>query len=162
MILQQLKRKQLKNIQIKLMKENLKNIAIYKTYSKTENLSNIREFVLKNSLNFGFNPNKAEELVLAVDEACTNLIKYAYNYNTSDNITIEIMSDNQKFIVNIIDDSSPFNPNEVPNPDLEQYRREYHKGGLGIYIMRSLVDNMEYQTTQNGKIKNVLRLTKQL
>lgn len=162
MISQIVSKKQLRNIQFKMMSNDLKNIAIYKTYSKTENLENIRDFVFKNSIKFGFNSYKAEELVLAVDEACTNLIKHAYKYNLTDNITIELKCCEYKFIVKIIDNSQPFDPREVTDPDLEQYRKEYRKGGLGIFIMKSLVDNIDYTTSQNGKIKNILTLTKHL
>lgn len=144
------------------MSEKFKNIAIYKTYSKTENLENIRNFVFKNSIQFGFDNYKAEEIVLAVDEACTNLIKHGYKYKFTENITIDIKCKDSQFIVNIIDNSQPFDPREIIDPDLEKYRNEYRKGGLGIFIMKSLVDNIDYKSTQNGKIKNILTLTKHL
>ena len=48
------------------------------------------------------------------------------------------------------------------NKKYHEYRDEYKKGGLGIFIMKSLVDSVDYQITNNGRIKNILTLTKQL
>jgi|APTNR8051073442_1049403.scaffolds.fasta_scaffold04382_6 serine/threonine-protein kinase RsbW len=144
------------------MNTNLNHIARFKTFSKTENLESIRDFVFENSTNFGFNNYKAEELVLAVDEACTNLIKHAYKYNPEDFIIIELNSSDNNFIVKIIDQSPSFDPRFVQDPDMIEYRDEYRKGGLGIFIMKSLVDSIDYQIINNGKIKNILTLTKQL
>lgn len=155
-------KKQLINIPNNLMNTNLNHIAKFKTLSKTENLESIRSFVFDNSTNFGFNEYKAEELVLAVDEACTNLIKHAYKYNPEDSIVVEINSNENRFIVNIIDNSPSFDPRLVQDPDMIEYRNEYKKGGLGIFIMKSLVDSINYQIINNGKIKNILTLTKQL
>ena len=155
-------KKQLINIPNNLMNTNLNHIAKFKTLSKTENLESIRSFVFDNSTNFGFNEYKAEELVLAVDEACTNLIKHAYKYNPEDSIVVELNSNEDRFIVNIIDNSPSFDPRLVQDPDMIEYRDEYKKGGLGIFIMKSLVDSVNYQVINNGKIKNILTLTKQL
>lgn len=155
-------KKQLINIPNNLMNTNLNHIAKFKTFSKTENLESIRSFVFENSTIFGFNEYKAEELVLAVDEACTNLIKHAYKYNPEDLIIIEIKSNYNSFIINIIDQSPSFDPRSIQDPDMIEYRDEYKKGGLGIFIMKSLVDSIDYQIINNGKIKNILTLTKQL
>lgn len=162
MILLTQNKKQLRNIQNNLMTTKLNHIAKFKTFSKTENLESIRSFVFVNSTNFGFNDYKAEELVLAVDEACTNLIKHAYKYNPEDLIIVEINSSDNRIIVNIIDQSPSFDPRFVQDPDMIEYRNKYKKGGLGIFIMKSLVDSIDYQIINNGSIKNILTLTKQL
>ena len=162
MISQIQSKKQLRNIQTNLMNTNLNHIAKFKTFSKTENLESIRSFVFENSTSFGFNEYKAEELVLAVDEACTNLIKHGYKYNSEELIIVELNSNENCFIVNIIDSSPSFDPRFVQDPDMVEYRDEYKKGGLGIFIMKSLVDSVEYQIINNGQIKNILTLTKQL
>ncbi len=155
-------KKQSINIQNNLMNTKLNHIAKFKTFSRTENLESIRRFVFENSTNFGFNEYKAEELVLAVDEACTNLIKHAYKYNPEYSIIVELNSNENSFIVSIIDQSPSFDPRYVKDPDMLEYRTEYKKGGLGIFIMKSLVDSIDYQIINNGKINNILTLTKQL
>lgn len=159
---QTLNKKQLINTQIKLMNANLNHIAKFKTFTKTENLESIRKFIFKNSTKFGFNEYKAEELVLAVDEACTNLIKHAYKSDSQSSITIEIKSNRTNLIVNIIDNSPAFDPRYVKDPNMIEYRDEYRKGGLGIFIMKSLVDSIDYKTINNGEFKNILTLVKQL
>lgn len=162
MILLKQNKKQSKSMQVELMINNTVNIAEYKTVSKTENLCKIREFVFDNSIKFGFDTLKAEELVLAVDEACTNLIKHAFKDCQSETITVKLKSDSDKFIVSIIDTSSPFDPREAKDPDFQKYKEECKRGGLGIFIMKSLVDTIDYEISQNGNCKNILTLTKQL
>lgn len=162
MISLQPKKKQLINFQTKSMNNHINHIARFKTNSKTENLENIRKFIFDYSTKFGFNSYKAEELVLAVDEACTNLIKHAYKYNNESSIIVELKSDSNNFIVNIIDNSPSFDPRTVSNPDFVKYREECKKGGLGIFIMKSLVDSIDYNVSENGTLNNILTLTKQL
>ena len=156
------KKKQLINSPCSMMSNQINHIARFKTNSKTENLENIRKFVFEYSKNFGFNSYKSEELVLAVDEACTNLIKHAYKYNTDDTIIVELKSIDNNFLVSIIDNSPSFDPRLVQNPDLVQYKQECRKGGLGIFIMKSLVDSVDYEVSKNGNHRNILTLTKQL
>lgn len=144
------------------MKNQINHIAKYKTNSRTENLNNIRNFIFDNSKNFGFNNYKAEELVLAVDEACTNLIRHAYKNNPDDVIVLELNSIENNFIVNIIDNSPSFDPRNVESPDMIEYRQKCKMGGLGIFIMKSLVDSIDYKVSENGSLKNILTLTKQL
>jgi len=112
--------------------------------SKTENLSEIRDFVSSNARAAGILEATVENIILAVDEACTNIIKHAYKLSPEGEIIIKINYDNEKFTVTIIDYGKSFEPDRVPLPDLQKYYREHRVGGLGMYLMKSLMDNVEY------------------
>lgn len=112
--------------------------------SKTENLSEIRDFVSGNARAAGILEATVENIILAVDEACTNIIKHAYKLSPEGEIIIKINYDDEKFTVTIIDYGKSFEPDRVPLPDLQKYYREHRVGGLGMYLMKSLMDNVEY------------------
>ena len=128
--------------------------------SRTENLSKIRDFVSSNASEAGFNKDKIDEIILAVDEACTNVIKHAYKYSPEGDIRIKIKFNKSAFTITIEDDGVSFNPDVVTAPDLQKYYREHRVGGLGMYLMKTLMDNVEYQS-EPGKFNRV-SLTKKL
>ncbi len=123
--------------------------------SKTENLSEIRDFVSANALESRNTNCTIDNIILAVDEACTNIIKHAYKLSPQGEIIIRIDYDEEKFTITIIDYGKSFEPDTVPRPDLQKYYREHKVGGLGMYLMKSLMDDVEY-TTIPGKYNQVL------
>jgi serine/threonine-protein kinase RsbW len=128
--------------------------------SRTDNLLEVREFVLKAARQFGFGEEEASKIVLAVDEACTNVIKHAYQYAPDREIEIVIRPDRDRLQITVIDDGKAFNPSIARLPDLKQHLSHYRRGGLGIYLMRTLMDKVEYKYAP-GK-RNEVRLTKYL
>jgi serine/threonine-protein kinase RsbW len=128
--------------------------------SRTDNLLEVREFVLKAARQFGFEEEEASKIVLAVDEACTNVIKHAYQYAPDRKIEIVIRPDKDRLQITVIDDGKAFNPSIAKLPDLKQHLSHYRRGGLGIYLMRTLMDKVEYKYAP-GK-RNEVRLTKYL
>ena len=126
-----------------------------KVKSRTENLSEIRDFVSGNARAADIPEVTVENIILAVDEACTNIIKHAYNLSPEGEIIIKIDYDEEKFMVTIIDYGKSFEPDRVPLPDLQKYYREHRVGGLGMYLMKSLMDDVEYISIP-GKYNQVL------
>jgi serine/threonine-protein kinase RsbW len=128
--------------------------------SRTDNLLEVREFVLGAAREFGFSEEEASKIVLAVDEACTNVIKHAYQFAPDREIEIVIQPVKDRMQITVIDDGKSFNPSSAKLPDLKQHLSHYRRGGLGIYLMRTLMDKVEYKYAP-GK-KNEVRLTKYL
>ncbi len=126
--------------------------------SRTDRLIAVREFVSDAARQFGFNDEDVSKIALAVDEACTNIIKHAYRYDPNRNITITIHGENTAFQVVITDTGLQFHPESIHSPDMREYMKHYRKGGLGIYLMKSLMDKVEYHM-EPGK-PNEVRLTK--
>jgi serine/threonine-protein kinase RsbW len=128
--------------------------------SRTDNLLEVREFVLRAAREFGFSEEEASKIVLAVDEACTNVIKHAYQFAPDREIEVVIQPVKGSMQITVIDDGKSFNPSIAKLPDLKQHLSHYRRGGLGIYLMRTLMDKVEYKYAP-GK-KNEVRLTKYL
>lgn len=126
--------------------------------SRTERLIAVREFVSSAAREFGFGDEEISKIALAVDEACTNIIKHAYKYDPGKSITVTVRGRHASFEVCVSDTGRGFNPNGVPSPDMKEYLAHYRRGGLGMYLMRSLMDNVEYNI-QPG-MQNEVRLTK--
>ena len=83
------------------------------------------------------------EVQTAVDEACTNIINYAYS-EEGGIITIICEIQDNDLVVSIWDRGKPFDPFSVPPPDLEADLDERKIGGLGIYLMKKFMDDISY------------------
>ncbi len=128
--------------------------------SRTDRLIAVREFVSDAARQFGFSDEDVSKIALAVDEACTNVIKHAYKYDPTKEITVTIRSDSDTFQVIIQDTGVQFDPSRVQSPDMREYMKNYRRGGLGMHLMKSLMDSVEYNI-EPGKT-NEVRLTKHL
>jgi serine/threonine-protein kinase RsbW len=128
--------------------------------SRTERLIAVREFVSSAARSFGFGDEDVSKIALAVDEACTNIIKHAYRFDPGKSITITVRNRNGAFEVVIQDFGREFDPQKVPTPDMQEYLSHFRRGGLGVYLMKSLMDKVEYAIVP-GK-KNEVRLIKNL
>ena len=94
---------------------------------------------------------------LALEETVTNIIKYAYNDDTEHTILIHISLSCGILTAEIEDDGKPFNPLNSPKPDINKPIEYRTIGGLGIHIVRNLMDKIEYRRDSN---KNFLILRK--
>jgi serine/threonine-protein kinase RsbW len=115
----------------------------------------IRDFVSSKASAAGISSEDIENIMLAVDEACTNIIKHAYNSFPDGELVIKLEYNSDKLIISIIDHGSTFNPNSVPDPDLQKYYRNGRVGGLGMYLMKTLMDDVKYISVP-GKYNEVL------
>lgn len=122
--------------------------------SRTENLAEIREFINSAAVDAGFSKEAIDNIILAVDEACTNIIKHAYKYLPDGKIILNLKTDKKTFTIDIIDYGKSFEPGLIPNPDLQKYFDEKRVGGLGMYLMKSLMDDVKY-TSVPGKFNQV-------
>ena len=128
--------------------------------SQTEKLNLVRDFVSAAAQKFGFDEETIGKIILAVDEACTNIIKHSYGYGPHHDIDIEIGQDGKKFEIIITHRGKSFDPGAVRTPDMKEYLSHFRRGGLGIHLMRSLMDVVEYTTLPDQS--NVVRLVKYL
>lgn len=127
--------------------------------SETQNLELIREFVSGVASKVGFDSEEINKIELAVDEACTNVIEHAYKGKKGD-IDIAIKVDYQKFTVIVTDRGDAFRFRDVEMPDMNEYLAELRVGGLGIYLMKTLMDEVEYHSEPG--VKNEVRMVKYL
>ncbi len=100
----------------------------------------------------------ARRLRLAVEEAIVNIISYAYPADTEGNIELRLMTDGNRLKVLIIDEGLPFDPTEKENIDITLAAEDRQVGGLGIHLVRELMDIINYERI-NGQ--NILTLIKE-
>ena len=104
-------------------------------------------------------PDLIFNLNLALEEAVTNVIFYAYPKEEQKDIFISAnMSDNILIFV-LTDSGKEFDPTKVPDADITLSAEEREIGGLGIFLIRQIMDTVEYQRIDG---KNVLSMSKQL
>ncbi len=96
---------------------------------------------------------------LALDEIVTNIISYGYEDQADHQILLRLSLKEKELTAEVEDDGKPFNPLEAPEPDLDQPLEERKVGGLGIHLIRNMMDGMEYRR-QNGK--NLLVMKKRV
>ncbi len=128
--------------------------------SSTSNLIRIRKFINNKAKACGFTSKEIENIVLAVDEACTNIIEHSYHSKPDLNIEITVSFSNDTFRIKIIDYGETFEPNSIKELNLETYHKQRRVGGLGVYLMKTLMDEVNYSSVK-GKYNQVI-LTKKL
>lgn len=119
-------------------------------------LGELRNFVTKTGRKHHFSDTVVNAFKLSIDEAATNIIKHAYR-DWEGKITMRVIIKKESMTVILIDKGKYFDPSRVKDPDLDRYVNIGKKGGLGIFIMRKLLDEIDYRHTEEG---NELRLTK--
>ncbi len=120
-------------------------------------MSEVRAFVAEHASEFGFAPQDVDDIRLAVDEAYTNIIKHAYKNDQEKSVDIELGYNSQKFWVSLLDTGDAFDPSAYSKPDVRQKIKEKKRGGVGVYLIRKLMDDVEYET--KGSV-NEIRMTK--
>lgn len=128
----------------------------------TAQLAIVREFVETKARQFGFTESGAYKIVIAVDEACSNLIRHSYKLDTSRLLCIQVENNIDTITIQIFDTGSSFNPLNVPAPDMTEYFKRYMRGGLGVHIIRQLIDRIEYIPADSAHPFNILKLVKTL
>ena len=111
-------------------------------------LDEIREFVGEAASQVGFSEKEIYSIQLAVDEASTNIIEHAYSGIAGGQIEIDcnVAGDELKIILH--DKGKSFDPSSVPEPNVKADLSERKIGGLGMYLMRKLMDEVYYESSQ--------------
>jgi len=92
------------------------------------------------------------EIKLALDEIITNIISYGYTDTFPHRIEVFLDILNKQVVLEIRDNARPFNPLEMPTPDILKPLDERETGGLGIFIARKLMDELGYKFEDGGNI----------
>jgi serine/threonine-protein kinase RsbW len=127
--------------------------------SRTDNLELIREFVSKVAEKVGFDEDDVGKIELACDEACSNVIKHAYEQkNGSQSLDVLIRIDLKKFTLVVTDHGRGFDPQKIKMPDMKEYLAQLKVGGLGIYLMKTLMDEVDYDIKPG--VRNQVKMIK--
>lgn len=132
----------------------------YKVGCSLENLQGIRDFIRTSLKNHGISELEISEMVLALDEMCSNLMIHAHDCNPQELFELEIAVDENKPVVfEIIDKGTVFDINTFSEPTMDNLIHEKRKGGLGIRLVKSIMDSIEYNQLGN---KSICRLVKRV
>jgi sigma-B regulation protein RsbU (phosphoserine phosphatase) len=107
----------------------------------------------------GIDPKQTKKIRLAVEEVVVNVIDYAYPIGIEGDITVHASSDGSQVKFVIVDTGTPFDPTEKEKADTTLSVDERPIGGLGIHLVRQLMDSMNYER-QDGR--NILTLWKKI
>lgn len=101
----------------------------------------------------------ARRLQLSVEEIVVNVIDYAYPLGMKGDITVKMMWDGKSLKIVVVDSGVMFDPTLVETPDISLMAEERQVGGLGIHLVRKLMDSVNYER-EDGK--NILTLIKNI
>ena len=125
----------------------------------TQEVPRLAAFVDEVCEAIGFSPAVTMQMNLALEEAVVNVMKYAYPIGTHGNVTIEAQANDVRLKFTIIDSGKPFDPTVKADVDLSLPVQERPIGGLGIHIIRQIMDSINYERLDGH---NVLTLRKRL
>ncbi|MCC6300773.1 MAG: ATP-binding protein [Anaerolineales bacterium] len=126
--------------------------------AKFEFLDEIREFVGNIARASGFGDKDVYNIQLATDEAASNIIEHAYAGAADGVLELSCDMGEKELVITLVDHGLPFDPSEVPMPDLQADLADRKIGGLGIFLMRKLMDEVHYRS--NADKSNVLTMIK--
>ena len=125
----------------------------------TRHLVKIREVTEEAARYAAFDERDVGRIVLAVDEAVSNIMEHAYEAcDEGGDIRVAIDVDEARFEVVITDSGKEFNPAGIEVPDMTEHVRQGKKKGLGIFLMRQIMDEVKYTFVQG--LRNELRMVK--
>ena len=122
---------------------------------KTE-LNNVIYFI-HNELEKDIDIKTMTKIDLVTEEIFVNIASYAYKEEGV--VSINIEHQNNKIIITFEDTGIPFNPLLTKDPDIKQSVEDREPGGLGIYMVKKMMDNVEYIYRDN---KNILIIEKNI
>lgn len=122
-------------------------------------LSSLAEKIDDLAEEWEFPQELAMNINLVIEEAVSNIIFYAFDNNSKHEIGISVSLNNSKLTIKITDDGIPFNPLLQKQPDINLPAEEREVGGLGIFLISQIMDEMDYDRKEK---KNILTLTKSI
>jgi len=123
--------------------------SVLRLDARFESLAEVRLFVQESLARLGATEDQNDALVHAADEAATNVIEHGYGGGPG-SIEILVERDGEEFAVRLRDGARVFDPTGHPPPDLSLSPDQRPLGGLGIHIMRSLVNRMRHRPLSGG------------
>jgi serine/threonine-protein kinase RsbW len=127
--------------------------------NKISEIERLADAVMKFGRKNSFSDKVIFDINLALEEVVNNVISYAYKDKNEHQINIYMELEGQVLLLKVEDDGAPFNPFDVPEPDIDKPLEEREPGGLGLFFVRNLTDELEYK---REKDKNILIMKKKI
>ncbi len=125
--------------------------------ARAAELKKIRDAIRKAVEGCGCSAKSTADIVLAIDEACQNIIRHAYRGDSDNVIELEVEHRGDRLVFLLIDHAPPIDPSQVKPRDLEDIR----PGGLGTYFIRRVMDEVEFLRPASGR-GNLLKMVRRI
>jgi anti-sigma regulatory factor (Ser/Thr protein kinase) len=125
--------------------------------AQPERLRLVRSAVSKVAGDCGCSDVCIHDIMIAVDEACQNIIRHAYRGNPEEEIVLEMRRVGDRLIFDILDFASPVDEKSVKPRPLDEIR----PGGLGTHFIRECMDEADFRPPPDG-VGNLLRMVKRI
>ncbi len=125
-----------------------------------EELIKIRNFLLRTLSDFIKDEIMVNQLILVVDEAVTNLLEYSFEDKENPLIKIRIIFSKNQLTIEIYDNGKSFDIRNVKNINMNDYFKNFQKGGLGIQLIKKIIDDINYHPLNSKQKLNKLELIK--
>jgi serine/threonine-protein kinase RsbW len=126
-------------------------------FAKFDYLDEIREFVGDIARVGGFEDKDIYNIQLAADEAASNIIEHAYEGVSNGILEISCAMRDGAITIIMVDHGESFDPSAIPLPDLKSDLSERKIGGLGIFLMRKLMDEVRYESKKTGNVLTMIK-----
>ncbi|MCL2694574.1 MAG: ATP-binding protein [Oscillospiraceae bacterium] len=124
--------------------------------AKTENMDAVLDFINEHIEHCSMKIQN--QIGIVIDEVFANISAYAYNPSVGE-VTVRIKADDRGITIEFEDKGVPYNPLLNEDPDITLDAEEREIGGLGIFMVKNIMDSVEYK--RDGS-KNILTIKKQL
>ena len=125
--------------------------------AKFEFLDDIRNFVAEVARDGGFDDKEIYSVQLAADEAASNIIEHAYEGIADGQIELTCGMRGAALVITMQDHGRSFDSAKIKKPNLKADLSERQIGGLGIYLMRKLMDEVNYRSSGAGNLLTMIK-----
>ncbi len=125
--------------------------------AKFEYLDEIRDLVAGIARQGGFTDKEVYSLQLAADEAASNIIEHAYQGVSNASLDVSCDMQGDTLTITMRDQGKTFDSSKVKQPNLKADLSERQIGGLGVYLMRKLMDEVRYEATAKGNVLTMIK-----
>ncbi len=129
-------------------------------HNDVEQISLLEEYIASIAETTGIDASTTMSLNLALEEAVTNVVLYAYPAGTEGFVQIDALYDGSELVFVVSDTGIPFDPTQKEEADITLSVEERPIGGLGIFLVRQLMDSVTYER-RDGQ-RNILTMTKKI
>ena len=125
------------------------------TVARPEHLKKIRTAVREAAIGAGCSENCADDIVIAMNEACMNVMEHGYKLDPDGKLTVQLAVDKGVMVAWLVDECASVSASDLKSRPLEELR----PGGLGVHFMRECMDEVRYLAPPAG-LGNLLQMTK--
>jgi anti-sigma regulatory factor (Ser/Thr protein kinase) len=121
-------------------------------------MQNVHDFISNQMNKLQIAPSEQNKILLACEEIFVNIVNYAYlDSQTIGEISVCLIITNEQIVIKFIDNGKPFNPLEKSDPDISVPLTEREVGGLGIYMLKKLMDEVLYEFNEGQNVLTIIK-----